>query len=96
MLYEVITLESRIHELIIADNGRDAWNAYRDARPDAIISNVNLPESNGLELLKKIRQENSYIPFILFSEVVNPDLMIEATHYQVTAFLTKPLRNNFV
>lgn len=53
---------------------------------DCIVSDFKMPEMNGIELFKKIREKNDNIPFILFtnikfSEIKNKPILKEVTDY---------------
>lgn len=46
------------HEVIAAYDGSSALSMIRDARPDLLITDVNMPKMNGLDLLETARAEN--------------------------------------
>ena len=52
------TLEGLIggYEVITAANGQEGLKAYKEHRPDIIISDVEMPEMNGLQMLERIRE----------------------------------------
>jgi CheY-like chemotaxis protein len=50
-------LERRGHEVITAANGREAVEAWRTSRPDAVLMDVQMPELNGLDATRVIRAE---------------------------------------
>lgn len=57
------------YEVHTAVNGREALDAIESLRPDLIISDVMMPEVNGFELTRQIREnpQTRYIPIILQS-----------------------------
>jgi two-component system response regulator ArlR len=50
---------------LIADCGAKAWSIFQNEKIDAILSDKNMPNMNGIELLKKVRSLSN-IPFYLF------------------------------
>ena len=80
------------YEVTTAINGRDALDKIRDVRPHVVISDVNMPEMGGLELLaacKEIREERDFFMIMLTAQT-EPEVreFIEATPN--TDMLSKP------
>jgi len=55
-----------------------------------VISDVRMPKISGLELLELAREVPVKLPFILISAFADMETRIEASHYSVSAFLSKP------
>lgn len=68
-------------------NGREALQALSKRLPDLIISDVMMPEVDGIEILRRIRREprTRDIPVILMSAATPPSLA-----YQKVTFIPKP------
>jgi DNA-binding NtrC family response regulator len=58
--------------------------------PDAIISDLRMPEMNGIELLFALRFKGVEVPFILMSGHATPQEVASAEGGRLTAFLSKP------
>lgn len=56
-LKQILELENDIIVVAQAANGNDAVKLARDVKPDVILMDINMPESNGLEAIKEIKQE---------------------------------------
>jgi len=67
----------------------DAIEKMDDVAVDAIVSDYDMPELNGLELLEAIREEDEAIPFILFTGKGSEDIASEAISKGVTDYLEK-------
>jgi len=52
-------LEQEGYVVQVARDGRTALYAFRDFQPDLIVLDIMLPEMDGLELLRQIRQTSS-------------------------------------
>lgn len=88
------TLERLGHSVIVANSGREAWEKF-DAEPSrVIVSDWMMPDVDGLELCKRIRQrpDTEYAYFILLT-AINPDKdnCRRAIAAGIDDFLTKPL-----
>jgi DNA-binding NtrC family response regulator len=57
---------------------------------DVLVSDVLLPEMNGLEILKKIKQSYPHVEVILISGHGDMDMVIEAMHQGAVDFIKKP------
>lgn len=53
-----------VHEAV---NGKDALSIYKSHAPDLVLTDVNMPEMDGVELTAKIRESNLHIPIIVMS-----------------------------
>jgi DNA-binding NtrC family response regulator len=60
--------------------------------PDIVLLDVHLPSVSGLDLLKKIKQDNPGLPVIIVSGQVSTDNAIEAMREGAYEYLTKPFR----
>jgi pilus assembly protein CpaE len=61
--------ESRGHQVRMARDGIEAWHLLREEEPDAILTDVYMPDMNGVELVRTIRRNpgTRHLPVILFS-----------------------------
>jgi two-component system KDP operon response regulator KdpE len=82
-------LSTQGYSLQIAANGVEGMEAIHAWKPDLVITDVSMPEMNGVELCREIRAI-SQIPIIVLS-VRNQDLMkIEALDAGADDYVTKP------
>src|SRR5512138_1307276 len=56
---------------------------------DAVISDFQMPEMDGIEFLKKVRQSFGSIPFILFTGRGREEIVIQAINHGVDFYLQK-------
>jgi len=49
-----------------AENGRKAFEIVKNEKIDAIISDIRMPDGDGVELLDRVRSENPGIPVLIF------------------------------
>jgi DNA-binding response OmpR family regulator len=62
-------LERSGFEVSTADNGSRALDLISQAGPDLVVSDVLMPEMDGRELLRSLRQDDNWIPVILLTQV---------------------------
>jgi CheY-like chemotaxis protein len=60
-----------------------------EPRFDAIVSDYQMPETDGLRFLKMVREKDEHIPFILFTGHSREDIVIEACNNGVSGYLQK-------
>lgn len=76
--------------VVEAPNGQVARNIFSAANCDVVISDVNMPFLNGIELLSWVRSQKSAIPFILMTGFSNLLESKTAIEYGANDFLPKP------
>ncbi len=62
------------YEITSAESGEEALNLLRNTSFDIIISDYQMPEMNGIELLLQIRRRGESIPFILLTGIKQEEL----------------------
>jgi two-component system chemotaxis response regulator CheY len=87
-----ITLEAENYQVTLSVDGLDALN-YLDGRHyDLIITDLHMPNMNGMELIGKIRkkEEYKYVPILFLTTETKADLKMQAKKEGATGWLTKP------
>ena len=73
-----------------ATNGVDALQKIADRRPDIVISDIRMPEMDGLTLARRIREDYPATPVILLTGFPDFEYAQRAIQYQVADFVLKP------
>ncbi|RLB37752.1 MAG: response regulator [Deltaproteobacteria bacterium] len=78
--------------IIEAENGKTALSKLKKEDVGLVISDWNMPEMTGLELLKAVKAEEKFkdLPFIMLTAEGQKDCVIEAVKAGVTNFIVKP------
>ena len=76
---------------MIANNGKDGLNKYKTNRPDIVITDISMPELNGLEMISEIRKLSSTVPIIILSAFSEKDKLFKAIDMSVCKYLVKPI-----
>lgn len=87
------TLESTgQHRCLEAEDGLQALELLKNEEPDLIITDLNMPHVNGIELTRKLRclPTFKYTPIILLTTEKNPDLREEGKEAGASGWLQKP------
>lgn len=82
--------------VILASNGFEGFQEYEKSRVtnekiDLIISDINMPIMNGLEMLEKIREIDPFIPVILTTARNETQNILKAIDLNVSNYLIKPI-----
>ena len=91
-LYSMM-LEDITENIIFANNGNDGYTKFMEEEIDIILTDYDMPECNGLEMSKKIRDINKNIPIIFISAIKDIDIIEKALELQVNKFVKKPIDN---
>lgn len=82
--------------VITAHNGLQAWNLLQKESLDIVVSDVMMPQMNGMELTQKIKNHEGYkhLPVILLTAKCMDEDKDEAFRIGADEYLTKPFRLN--
>jgi two-component system sensor histidine kinase and response regulator WspE len=84
-------LENRGYEVEVAVDGMDGWNAVRSGQYDLIITDVDMPRMNGIDLVLNIRQHHDFqsLPVIIVSYKDREEDRLEGLKAGANYYLTK-------
>ncbi|TFG66316.1 MAG: response regulator [Nitrospirales bacterium] len=91
-LQERLTMDG--YHVRAAPDGRKGLQLYHDHQVDLVITDVLMPEMDGLEVVRKIRRLSSTVPIIVMSGGGGRDLdfLVEAKEFGATRTISKPFR----
>jgi len=75
-----------------ADDGTTAWEVLNRDNIDFIISDWNMPQMTGIDLLRKVRTSEEYAatPFLMVTAEAQQENIIEAVQAKVSNYIVKP------
>ncbi len=78
--------------IIEAANGKTGWQKALAAHPDLIVSDISMPEMNGIELCQKIKKDSrtSHIPVILLTAISGEEQQLRGLETGASDYMTKP------
>jgi two-component system, OmpR family, KDP operon response regulator KdpE len=84
-----VSLESRGYAVEAVDSGPLAISSFYNRHPDLMIVDVLMPEMNGVEVVRRIR-ESSAVPIIMLSVLGDEQHKVDALEGGADDFITKP------
>jgi two-component system KDP operon response regulator KdpE len=75
-------------------NARDAYEHLRREKPDLVILDLGLPDRNGLELLRQLRDEGLEVPVVILSSRTDETGIVQALELGADDYVTKPFGMN--
>lgn len=88
-LYSLIKLEG--YDVKQASNGEEGLEVYKEYHPDLVISDIQMPKMDGLEMLSQLRSDKSDAIFIITTAFGSEDYAIEALRLGANNYLKKPI-----
>lgn len=78
--------------IVEADDGTTAWDVLNKDNIDFIVSDWNMPNMSGIELLRKVRASEEYadVPFLMVTAEAQQENIIEAVQAKVSNYIVKP------
>lgn len=86
-------LEDREYRVITAENGYIAFELFQQKKPDLILSDLRMPEMDGLELLEKIAEHSPETPFIVVSGTGRISDTVQALQLGAWDYILKPVQD---
>ncbi len=73
-----------------ADNGCDGLELYQKYKPDIILTDIQMPCMNGIEMLNEIRKNPTDVLAIFISAYSDVETLLQAIDLKVDAYIIKP------
>jgi signal transduction histidine kinase/DNA-binding response OmpR family regulator/ligand-binding sensor domain-containing protein len=80
------------YTVLEAENGREAWETAQTTLPDFVVSDIMMPEMDGIELLQRLKEDfrTSHIPVILLTAKTTIESKLEGLTCGADDYITKP------
>ncbi len=84
--------ESKGYSAVSATNGLEALNIIKNQEPDLVLTDIRMPEMDGMQLLQIITKEHPTIPVIMVTAHGTIETAVEAMKLGAKDYILKPLR----
>lgn len=84
-------LENIFDNIVTAINGEDGLEKFKQDIFDLILTDINMPKMNGMEMIDKIREINKDIPILIISAYNESGYFISTVKQGVEGYLLKPI-----
>lgn len=78
------------YEVITAGNGLEGLHAWEEHKPDIIISDIDMPEMDGFEMVRRIRETDGDTPILFASALTSPKDVKHGYELGVNNYVKKP------
>jgi two-component system chemotaxis response regulator CheY len=78
------------HDVVEASNGKEAFEAIRGSAPDIVLADWNMPEMNGIDLLRALREAGITVRFGFVTSEATDEMKQTAREAGAEFFVTKP------
>lgn len=87
-----VTLRQAGHEVVEAEDGREGLQRFAERRPDLVISDLNMPNCDGIEFTRACREraDSDGVPIIILTTESDPAIKAEGRKAGATAWVVKP------
>jgi len=79
-----------------AENGSVAVRKYKELKPDIVTMDITMPEMDGIQALKEIRQFDSNSKVVMISALGQEAHVMEAVMSGAKGFIVKPFKEDYV
>ena len=83
--------DEKKYELVLCENGKTALEKIEEETPDAVLLDIMLGDMSGIDVLKKIKSNNSEIPIVMITAYTDVETVVSAIKFGAYDYLAKPL-----
>ena len=90
----LLVLEKLFQNITVAVDGKDGLEKFNLYSFDLVITDINMPKLNGLDMIKEIRSINKDIPILVLSAYNETEYFMSSIKLGVDGYLIKPINTN--
>jgi len=84
-------LQQVVREVRVAESGAHGLQLFHQRRPDLVLSELQLPDMEGMALLAQLKREDSYLPIIIITARTEQQGFLQAFDLGVDNYVLKPI-----
>jgi len=89
-------LEIFFHRVYTASCGEKAYDIYKQKKPNIILTDINMPNLDGLSMISKIRENDNETRIIVMSAHSEQDKLLHAIKLHLETYLIKPIKTDIL
>jgi len=87
-----LLLSANGYNVITAENGRDGLAVFERQKPPLVVTDIKMPEMDGIEVLRRIKQLDANTEVVVITGHGDMELAIQALNLDATDFINKPIQ----
>ncbi|MFT7003160.1 MAG: DNA-binding response OmpR family regulator [Sulfurimonas sp.] len=87
----VTTLKYYFNTVYEARNGNEAYELYLEHKPKIILTDIEMKNCNGIELVKKIRKDDFKTAIVMLTAYSNEEYLMDLINLNISHYILKPL-----
>ena len=87
----VSTLKYYFDDVFEASNGEDGYDLYLEYKPDIIISDIQMPKQNGIEMVESIRKKDFSTIIIMLTAYSSEEYLLQLINLNINHYILKPI-----
>jgi len=91
-----ISLEDMGYTVFTAADGAEALDIFSEKQPEIVLTDIKMPGIDGVQLLRRIKQQNPDTEVIMITGHGDMDLAIRSLKNDATDFITKPINDDIL
>src|SRR4051812_37815531 len=87
-----IMLKREGYQVLSAANGKEGLDQLKKHQVDLIISDIQMPEMSGLQMLASVKEQDPEMPVVMITAFGSTDTAVEAMKLGASDYLQKPFK----
>ncbi len=87
----IFFFEPYVNKFYYAKDGQEGLEFFKEYKPDFIITDIQMPNMNGITMIEQIREIDSEVPIVITTAFNESSYLLTAINLQVDGYIMKPL-----
>lgn len=92
----VNTLKYYFNDVYEASNGEDGYDLYKEYKPSLIISDIEMPNQNGISMIEDIRKNDLDTIVIMITAYSTEEYLLELINLNINQYILKPVNSDLL
>ena len=89
----VNTLKYYFDDVLESSNGEDGYDLYQEYKPDIIISDIEMPKKNGIDMIENIRKNDLKTIVIMLTAYSSEEYLLKLINLNINHYILKPVNS---